>query len=80
MKKFHLKLITSGVSLHILFLGGLMNRGAARMRTGQGILILRQVILGNFRPLWSVSVANALSKDTFRIKGRGCKPTPPRFG
>ena len=56
------------------------SRGASRMRAGQGIWILRQGILGHFRPSGRIFGANGLFKDTFPFEGRGCIPLlpPPR--
>ena len=47
------------------------------VRAGQGLWILRQGILGHFRPLWSIFGANSLFKDTFPFEGRGCIPLLP---
>ena len=52
-------------------------KGASRVRAGQGIWILRQGILGHFRPLWGIFGANSLFKDTFPFEGRGCIPLLP---
>ena len=49
-------------------------RGASRMRTGQGIRILRQGILCHFRPLWGIFGTNDLFKYTFHFEGS----VPPR--
>ena len=54
-----------------------LHRGASRMRAGQGIWILKQGILGHFRPLLGIFGANGLFKDTFLFEGRVCIP-PPR--
>ena len=48
--------------------------GASRMRAGQGICVLRQGILGHFRPLLDIFGAKGLFKDTFLFEGRGCIP------
>ena len=52
--------------------------GASRMRTGQGICVLRQGILGYFRPLLDAFGAKGLFKDTFLFEGRGCIPLPSK--
>ena len=54
--------------------------GASRIRAGQGICVLRQGILGHFRPLLDIFGAKGLFKDTFLFEGRGCIPLlpPPR--
>ena len=51
--------------------------GASRIRAGQGICVLRQGILGHFRPLLDIFGAKGLFKDTFLFEGRGCIPPPP---
>ena len=52
--------------------------GASRMRAGQGICVLRQGILGHFRPSVDIFGAKGLFKDTFLFEGRGFIPPPPR--
>ena len=52
--------------------------GASRMRAGQRICVLRQGILGHFRPLLYFFWAKGHFKDTFLFEGRGCIPPPPR--
>ena len=53
--------------------------GASRMGAGQGICVLRQGILGHFRPLLDIFGAKGLFKDTFLFEGRGCISLfPPR--
>ena len=52
--------------------------GASRMRAGQGICVLRQGILGHFRPLLDIFGAKGLFKETFLFEGRGCISPPPR--
>ena len=47
------------------------------MRTGQGICVLRQGILGHFRPLLDIFEAKGLFKDTFLFEGSGCISPPP---
>ena len=56
---------------------GTIISGASRMRAGQGICVLRQGILGHFRPLLDIFGAKGLFKDTFLFEGRGCIPPPP---
>ena len=51
--------------------------GASRIRAGQGICVLRQGILGHFRPLLDIFGAKGLFKDTFLFEGRVCIPPPP---
>ena len=50
--------------------------GASRTRARQGICVLRQGILGHFRPLLDIFGAKGLFKDTFLFEGRGCILTP----
>ena len=50
--------------------------GACRMGAGQGICVLRQGILGHYRPL--LVRAKGIFKDTFPFEGRGyITPSPP---
>ena len=53
--------------------------GASRIRAGQGICVLRQGILGHFRPLLDIFGAKGLFKDTFLFEGRGCIPPLPPY-
>ena len=48
------------------------------MRAGQGICVLRQGILGHFRPLLDIYGAKGLFKYTYLFEGRGRIPLPPR--
>ena len=50
--------------------------GASRIRAGQGICVLRQGILGHFRPLLDIFGAKGLFKDTFLFEGKGCIHLP----
>ena len=47
------------------------------MRAGQGICVLRQGILGYFRPSLDIFGAKGLFYDTFLFEGGGCIPPPP---
>ena len=48
--------------------------GASRIRAGQGICVLRQGILGHFRPLLYIFGAKGLFKDTFLFGGQEMYP------
>ena len=51
--------------------------GASRIRAGQGICVLRQGILGHFRPLLDIFGAKDLFKDPFLFEGSGCIHSNP---
>ena len=61
--------IMAGAFLLLRFQWRILEEGRA------GMWILRQVILGHFRPSWGIFGANALFKDTFYFEDRGCIPT-----
>ena len=63
--------------LKVLLRSIILYSGASRMRAGQGICVLRQGILGQFRPLLYIFGAKGLFKDTFLFEGRGCIPLLP---
>ena len=52
-------------------------RGASRMRAGQGIWILRQGILGHFRPFEVFSGQMACSKTLFLLRAGDVSPSYP---
>ena len=53
-----------------------VSSGASRIRAGQGICVLRQGILGHFRPLLDIFGAKGLFKDTFLFGGQEMYPPP----